>query len=93
MKFEVSSRHSVTKAKVELMVQGKEPLTDLVCSFWDPATSLVSTEGCSVVELTATSIKCGCNHMTDFMSFLKTGLTVLEGSNYDVLLAVTQLRL
>ena len=29
--------------------------------------------------------------MTDFMSFLKTGLSVLEGSNYDVLLAVTQL--
>lgn len=30
--------------------------------------------------------------MTDFTSFLKTGLSVLEGSNYDVLLAITQLR-
>ena len=45
-----------------------------------------------MVSVTATSIKCQCNHMTDFMSFLKTGLSVLEDSNYDVFSAVTQLR-
>ena len=44
-----------------------------------------------MIEVTPSSIKCGCNHMTDFMSFFRTGLSVLEGSNYDVILAITQL--
>lgn len=41
--------------------------------------------------MTAEAIKCGCNHMTDFMSFMKTGVTVLEESNYTVFEVITEL--
>ena len=91
MEFKVNSRNSITQSKLQKIADGSQPLTDVSCGFFDPESKRISVQGCSVLAVTPTSVKCGCNHMTDFMSFLKTGLTVLEGSNYDVFLAVTQL--
>ena len=66
---------------------------EISCNFYNPDANEISSEGCVLIEVNENAIKCGCNHMTDFMAFFNTGLAVLEGSNYDVFLAVTQLSL
>ena len=65
----------------------------MCCSYYNQENRSISSQGCSVIEVTPSSIKCGCNHMTDFMVFLETGLAVVRETNYDVFLALTQLTL
>ena len=62
------------------------------CSFFDPLTRSISTQGCRLVNVQSDgTVECACTHMTDFMGFLRSGLSVLSGANYDVLLAIGQL--
>lgn len=92
MEFTLTSRDSITKNNLEIVANRAQPDSELWCCFFNTATQSASREGCSLISVTSTTVKCGCNHMTDFMAFMRTGLSVLEGSNYDVILAVTQLR-
>lgn len=91
MEFPVDSTDYTTSAKMSYIADGRLPQTDVSCYFYDTRNSEISTEGCILKEVTASSVKCSCTHMTDFAGFFKTGLSVLEDSNYDVFLALTQL--
>ena len=62
------------------------------CTTYDDETREISTEGCRVVGVESDgTLKCSCVKITNFMGFLRSGLSVLKGANYDVMLAVGKL--
>ena len=83
----------MTNTQIEQIVEGTKQLSDLACSYYDSENREISTAGCSVLGVTNEAIQCGCNHMTDFMSFVKTGRNVLEDSNDSLFESVRDLNL
>ena len=63
--------------KAESIRNGTSLLEEAACSYYDPVKDLISSEGCELIEVRESHFKCGCNHMTDFMMFLRTGGDVL----------------
>ena len=63
------------------------------CAYWDETKKVPSTKGCRLVSVRGSDglVSCACSRLNDFMGFLRTGLDVLLGSNYAVILAVTDL--
>ena len=87
-----NSANLVSKAQLQQIAAGTLPLEMAQCSFFDPATRSISTEGCRLISVkTDGTLECACTHMTDFMGFLKSGLSVLAEANFDVILALGQL--
>ena len=64
---------------------------EVACQFYDEASHLLSSEGCSVLDFTESTLICSCTHLTDFMAFVSSSLSTLEASNYSVLLALPQI--
>ena len=91
LSFAVDPADFVTVRKIWEIGNGLAPREDLSCSFYDAKTKSVSSEGCRLLDVNATSITCACNHMTDFMVFVRTGAQVLQSANYNVFRAATRL--
>ena len=88
----LSSANPVSQSHLLRVGSGQLPLQMVECSFFDPLTRSISTQGCRLVNVQSDgTVECACTHMTDFMGFLRSGLSVLSGANYDVLLAIGQL--
>ena len=74
-----------------ILREGRNPSDQVYCSFRDEATNSISQEGCSLDELTSEYIKCGCNHMTDFLVLVKTDYTGVAVANYGLFKALGEL--
>lgn len=89
LRFEVDPDFPVHKRHIEDIEKGTRAPETVSCHYYDPLTKSVSEEGCELVEVSEAFITCQCSHLTDFMSFLKTGETVITSSNYDVFSSVS----
>ena len=65
----------------------------LKCYFFNSTSSRLSGQGCSLVDLTASSATCECSHMTSFGVFFDSGVDVISQSNYNVWYALGDLTL
>ena len=54
---------------------------EVSCQFYDSVSHSLSTQGCSVVDFTSTTVTCSCTHLTDFMGFVSSTLSALDDSN------------
>ena len=82
MGFSVKENDSVVYKRVKLILEeGINPYVS--CSFYDPLPEIISSEGCTFVGLSSTSITCGSNHSTYVMVLVKTQGS--ETSNYELI--------
>ena len=93
MTYPADASDQVASSKLALVASGSLPLDDVTCLYYNATSNQLSSEGCSLKEVTASSIRCSCTHLTDFAAFFKTGLSVLEDSNYAVFLVLPELTL
>ena len=91
LEFPINGTDLATSQQLLAMVDENASRDNLLCSFLDSQTGSISSEGCSLLELTTTSIKCACDHLTDFMAFLKSGEDVITSANYNVFRALPEL--
>ena len=91
LEFPINRTDPNTSQQLLSIANGSASSDNLLCSFLDTQTGSISSEGCSLLELTTTSIKCACDHLTDFMAFLKSGEDVITSANYNVFRALPEL--
>ena len=89
--FPVSSANPVLREGTRAIAEGRAALSNVQCVFFNENSKRADSAGCRTVAVTASTITCACRHFTSFMGFLNTGLDVLRGSNYGLLLALSQL--
>ena len=63
---------------------------DIQCLFLDEAINELSDEGCTVEQFTSKEVVCACNHLTDFVVFVKGSYEPLLNSNYNVFTGLKQ---
>lgn len=74
-----------SQEQLQQIARGELPLEMVDCTTYDDETREISTEGCRVVGVESDgTLKCSCVKITNFMGFLRSGLSVLKGANYDV---------
>lgn len=91
MKFAIDKSNTLLMKEVNDVLDGLKDLDSIRCYYFDVELQVPWQAGCTLVGVTRTEMTCACDHMTDFMGFLKTGLDVIKEGNYNALLAITKL--
>ena len=79
---------SLTRTKQSVIDAGY-----LKCLFFESSNKTLSNQGCSLIDISASSATCSCSHMTSFAVFFDSGVDVITSSNYDVWLALSEITL
>lgn len=93
MQFAVDKQNRLLMKEMDNIVKGIKDLDSIGCYYFDEELQVPWKAGCELVGVNQTHITCACDHMTDFMGFLKTGWDVIKDANYNALFAITQLNL